>query len=136
MKNLVPKDCHNYNIFKEQGRCPLVSVCNENCMFVWNKYYDSVNSIKVDNYEDLLDEIEYLKDENSSLESDNDELYWKKDELENNYKIMVEELAKVLTDEEFRKLQELNLEGKVSDWIDDVEIERSFLRKSNKIIEG
>ena len=33
-------DCHNYKNYEEQGRCPLVSVCNENCVFVWKNIYD------------------------------------------------------------------------------------------------
>ena len=135
--NLVPKDCQNYDVFKAQGRCPLTDVCNEECVFVWKKCYECLNenSGKIDKYEDLIDEIESLQNEVASLESDNDELYWKKDEYENDYKTMVEELAKVLTDMQFRKLKELNLEGSVSDWIDDVEIERSFLKKENKVID-
>ena len=135
---LAPDDCHNYKQFVGQGRCPLTDVCNEDCIFVWKKCYESLNenySSKSKSYEDLMDEIEYLRDENASLESDNDELYWKKDEFENDYKTVTEELAKVLTNEEFKKLKELNIEGKISDWIDDVEIERSFLRKENKVID-
>lgn len=134
---LAPEDCHNYKQFARQGRCPLTDVCNEDCIFVWKKCYECLNENlgKIDKYEDLIDEIEHLQNEVSSLESDNDELYWEKDELENNYKTMVEELAKVLTDMQFKKLKELNLEGKVSDWIDDVEVERSFLRKENKVID-
>lgn len=134
---VAPDDCHNYKQFIGQGRCPLTDVCNEDCVFVWKKCYESVNddSNKSKSYEDLMDEIEYLRDANASLESDNDELYWKKDEFENDYKTVIEELARFLTDREFKKLQELNLEGKVSDWIDDVEIKRSFLRKGNKVID-
>lgn len=128
---LVPKDCHNYDVFAAQGRCPLVDVCNEDCMFVWKKCYEAVNknSARIDRYEDLIDEIESLRDEVASLESDNDELYWKKDEFENDYKTITEELAQVLTDGEFKKLKKLNIEGSVSDWIDDVEIERSYIKK-------
>ena len=135
---VAPDDCHNYKQFIGQGRCPLTDVCNEDCIFVWKKCYEAMNenSARIDKYEDLIDEIEYLRDENASLESDNDELYWKKDEFENDYKTITEELAKVLTNEEFKKLKKLNLEGKVSDWIDDVEIERFFLRKENKVIDA
>ena len=135
---IAPDDCHNYKQFVGQGRCPLTDVCNEDCIFVWKKCYEAMNenySSKSKSYEDLIDEIESLRDEISSLESDNDELYWKKDEFENDYKTVIEELARVLTNEEFRKLKELNLEGTISDWIDDVEIERSFLRKENKVID-
>ena len=136
---IAPDDCHNYKQFVGQGRCPLTDVCSEDCIFVWKKCYEAMNenySSKSKSYEDLIDEIEQLRDENASLESSNDELYWEKDELENNYKMVIEELARILDDKEFKKLKELNLEGKVSDWVDDVEIERSFLRKENKVIDA
>ena len=136
---VAPDDCHNYKQFVGQGRCPLTDVCNEDCIFVWKKCYESMNenSARIDKYEDLIDEIEHLQNEVSSLESDNDELYWKKDEAENNYKVMITDLARVINDESFKKLQELNLEGKVSDWVDDVELERSCMKinKEDKIID-
>ena len=127
---LVPKDCHNYDVFRTQGRCPLVDVCNEDCMFVWKKCYEDLNSstCKSVDIEDLRDEIEYLQNEVSSLESDNDELYWKKDDIENQYKEIITDLANYLDNESFEKLRKLNLESKVSDWFDDLDLERSYIK--------
>ena len=127
-------DCHNYKEFSKQGRCPLTDVCNDDCIFVWKKCYEAMNenSAKISKYEDLIDEIEYLRDENASLESDNDELYWKKDEIENQYKQMITDLAILINDESFEKLKELNLEGKVSSWFDDLESERNCLKIKSK----
>lgn len=133
---LVPKDCHNYNVFCAQGRCPLVDVCNEDCMFVWKKCYEDLNSstCKSVDIEDLRDEIEHLQNEVSSLESDNDELYWKKDDIENQYKKTITDLANHLDNRSFEKLRKLNLEGKVSDWFDDLDLERSCSNRSNNAI--
>jgi hypothetical protein len=61
---LVPEDCHNYKFFCKQGRCPLVSVCNEDCMFVWKAYYDGTKELPQD------EEIENLKDKIEDLEID------------------------------------------------------------------
>ena len=62
-------DCHNYEIYKEQGRCPLVSVCNEDCMFVWKAYYDGTKELPQDEeIQDLKYEIEDLKAEIQHLE--------------------------------------------------------------------
>ena len=128
---LVPEDCHNYKEFSKQGRCPLTSVCNEDCVFVWKKCYDELNKCRckdIDNIEDLREEIESLQIENSQLDSDYNEIYWEKDELENQYKEIIADLANHLDNRSFEKLRKLNLEGKVSDWIDDIEFERSCLK--------
>ena len=127
---LVPKDCHNYDVFCTQGRCPLVDVCNEDCVFVWKKCYEDLNSstCKSVDIEELKEEIESLQIENSQLDSDYDEIYWEKDELENQYKEIITDLANHLDNRSFEKLRKLNLEGKVSDWIDDLDLERSCLK--------
>ncbi len=66
---LIPKDCHNYDSFCTQGRCPLVKVCNEDCMFVWKAYYDSTKELPQDEeIEDLKYQIEDLEGEIWHLE--------------------------------------------------------------------
>ena len=66
---LIPKDCHNYDSFCAQGRCPLVTVCNEDCMFVWKAYYDSTKELPQDEeIEDLKYQIEDLESEIRILE--------------------------------------------------------------------
>ena len=66
---LVPEDCHNYEIFCAQGRCPLVTVCNEDCMFVWKAYYDGIKELPQDEeIEDLKYQIEDLESEIRQLE--------------------------------------------------------------------
>lgn len=136
---LAPKDCHNYKEFSKQGRCPLTSVCNEDCVFVWKKCYEDLNSstCKSVDIEDLREEIESLQIENNQLDSDYDEIYWEKDEIENQYKQMVTDLAMLINDESFEKLRKLNLEGKVSDWFDDLDMERSCIKvkAEDKIID-
>lgn len=127
---LVPKDCYNYDSFCTQGRCPLVDVCNEDCIFVWRKCYEDLNNstYKSLDVEELKEEIESLQIENSQLDSDYDEIYWEKDELENQYKQMITDLANNLDNRSFEKLRKLNLEGKVSDWFDDLDLERSCIK--------
>ena len=67
---LVPKDCHNYDRFCTQGRCPLVTVCNEDCMFVWKAYYDGTKeSIQDEEIKDLKCQIEDLESEIRLLEA-------------------------------------------------------------------
>ena len=76
---------------------------------------------------------EYLKARSNSLPTSISPIF----QVTGNFlcgKINVDMYKKVV-DNLDKKLQELNLEGKVSDWIDDVEIERSFLRKENKVID-
>lgn len=66
---LIPEDCHNYNVFCTQGRCPLVSVCNEDCMFVWKAYYNGTKELPQDEeIQDLKYKIEDLKTEIQHLE--------------------------------------------------------------------
>lgn len=66
---LVPKNCHNYDSFCTQGRCPLVQVCNEDCMFVWKAYYDGTKeSPKDEEIEDLKYQVEDLESEVRELE--------------------------------------------------------------------
>lgn len=127
---LAPKDCHNYKEFSKQGRCPLVSVCNEDCVFVWRKCYEDLNSsaYKSLDVEELKEEIESLQIENSQLDSDYDEIYWQKDEIENQYKQIITDLANHLDNRSFEKLRKLNLEGKVSDWFDDLDLERNCIK--------
>lgn len=124
-------DCHNYKEFSKQGRCPLTSVCNEDCIFVWKKCYESLNEGNyrdVRDIEELKEEIESLQNENNQLDSDYDEIYWEKDEIENQYKRMITDLAHHLDNRSFEKLKKLNLEGQISDWFDDLELERSCLK--------
>ena len=67
---LIPKDCHNYNVLCTQGRCPLVSVCNEDCMFVWKAYYDGTKELPQDEeIQDLKYKIEDLETEMQHLET-------------------------------------------------------------------
>ena len=132
---LAPKNCNNYKEFSKQGRCPLSCVCNEDCVFVWKKKYEDLDRLDFDDLqstEDLVDEIEYLRIEINTLESDNDELYWEKDDLENKYKTVITDLANILNDESFEKLRKLNLDGKVSDWFDDLDMERSCIKVKAK----
>lgn len=134
---LAPKDCHNYKEFSKQGRCPLVDVCNEDCIFVWRKCYEDLNSSihKSLDVEELREEIESLQIENSQLDSDYDEIYWEKDEIENQYKEMITDLAKHLDSRSFEKLRKLNLEGKVSGWFDDLDLERSCIKVKDRVID-
>ena len=130
---IAPDDCHNYKQFVGQGRCPLTDVCNEDCIFVWKKCYEDLQSSSYKNLdvEGLKEELESLQIENSQLDSDYDEIYWEKDELENQYKKIITDLANYLDNRSFEKLRKLNLEGKVSDWIDDVDFDRSCIKKEN-----
>lgn len=66
---LIPKNCHNYDSFCTQGRCPLVTVCNEDCMFVWKAYYDGTKELPQDEeIKDLKYQIEDLESEIRILE--------------------------------------------------------------------
>ena len=65
---ILNSDCHNYEIYKDMGRCPLVSVCDEDCVFVWKALYDgSKESDKDVEIEDLKYQIEDLESEISNL---------------------------------------------------------------------
>ena len=135
---LAPKGCHDYKEFSKQGRCPLTSVCNEDCVFVWKKCYEDLNKCgckDIDNIEELKEEIESLQIENSQLDSDYDEIYWEKDEIENQYKQTITALANYLDNRSFEKLRKLNLEGKVSDWFDDLDLEKRSLRVEGKVVD-
>lgn len=62
-------ECHNYEIFEKEGRCPLVTVCNEDCVFVWKAYYDGTKElIQDEEIEDLKYQIEGLEGEIWHLE--------------------------------------------------------------------
>lgn len=83
MLNLNP-DCHNYNIFKDKGMCPLISVCNEDCVFVWKALYDGTKDSPQDEENEYLkDEIEDLKIEIRHLETQLDMADNKIEELTN-----------------------------------------------------
>lgn len=63
-------DCHNYEIYKDKDRCPLVSVCNDDCIFVWKALYDGTKETdEAIEIEDLKYEIEDLKSEIFSLQN-------------------------------------------------------------------
>lgn len=62
--------CHNYEIYKEKERCPLVSVCNEDCVFVWKALYDEKIDICNPETEDLRDEVEDLHFEINRLNAE------------------------------------------------------------------
>ena len=63
-------DCHNYKIYEEQGRCPLTSVCKEDCVFVWKALYDEKIDICNPETENLRDEVEDLHFEVNRLNAE------------------------------------------------------------------
>lgn len=62
-------NCNNYKIYESSNRCPLTTVCNEDCVFVWKALYDgSKESDKDIEIEDLKYEIEDLQGDIFRLE--------------------------------------------------------------------
>ena len=62
-------NCHNYEIYKNSGRCPLTSVCDEDCVFVWKALYDGTKETDKDvEIEDLEWKIDDLETEVQRLE--------------------------------------------------------------------
>lgn len=45
MLELNCTNCHNFKKAMELGRCPFISVCNEDCVFVWKNTYEVSNEI-------------------------------------------------------------------------------------------
>ena len=33
-------NCNNFKEYEKSNSCPLVKVCDEDCVFVWKAYYD------------------------------------------------------------------------------------------------
>ena len=61
-------DCHNFTKF-DSDRCPLVSVCDEDCVYVWKALYDgNKDSDKDIEIQDLKYEIEDLRSDIFHLE--------------------------------------------------------------------
>ena len=121
-------DCHNYKLYEEQGRCPLVHVCDENCIFVWKALYDEkINSSnsEVESLNDEVDDLKYevddLEYELESLNDEVDDLKYELNCLEDKYCRIIRELAKNLDEEQIKKLDKSEKINEVSSsWVADI----------------
>lgn len=89
--------CHNFKRAEEMGRCPLVCVCSDDCVFVWKEAYKALQ--EQEETESVIDIEDYnsLQKNYDELEEEKDEIQDKFDDLEFDYKNMIEELACFMT---------------------------------------
>lgn len=89
--------CHNFKRAEEMGRCPLVCVCSDDCVFVWKEAYKALQ--EQEETEPVIDIEDYnsLQKNYDELEEEKDEIQDKFDDLEFDYKNMIEELARFMT---------------------------------------
>lgn len=127
MLELHPKDCHNFDKFSHLDRCPLVSVCDENCVYVWKATYD--NNTNNANYHEAsseLEEIDELRSELAIMENNKDVEEERADKFEFKYNQVIEDLTKILKGDSIEKLDEYYNDGTVSEWAEEVLLRRKI----------
>ena len=114
-------NCHNFKNAESIGRCPCVSVCTENCVYVWKECYSQLmNTTSTRNrLEDALERINDLESELEDAQREIDSLQ-DAEEYEDKYNYMKEELAGLLSEESADKLYQKYSEGSVGAWAYDV----------------
>lgn len=104
--------CHNYDRATELKRCPLVTVCDDDCPFVWKSYYDNRDEVTATEQElrVCLDDANSLANE---FEHELDELKDEYEDICRNYQMLIDGnqhffflLSKILTTQQYDELKE------------------------------
>lgn len=116
------ENCHNFNWAESLGRCPCVSVCNSDCVYVWKNLYDNQGTQVATQNEiyELEEKINDLQSDLNSTEEEKDDANYRAEQWEQKYNDVVDELAKVMNDESIEKLCNYRDDGKVGEWAEDV----------------
>ena len=127
--NCNPTNCHNFKNAEELGRCPFISVCTDDCVYVWKSFYD--NSDKERDYEfeidNLQDEVEELQRFISNLEGSVEDLTCASADWEQKYNEVVSDLSKILPAESIDKLSTYIDNHQVGEWAEKVVEEGSII---------
>lgn len=114
--------CHNFNMAEKLGRCPLISVCNSDCVYVWKNLYDTQyeRENEQEDIKELQEKISNLEYDLNSIKEDRDVVYSQAEDWEIKYNDMVDDLARVMNDDSIEKLCNYRDDGKVGEWAEDV----------------
>ena len=114
-------ECHNFAKFTSD-RCPFISVCNEDCVYVWKAYYDSQKEQKAtqSDIDELEEKISDLQSELNSMEEDKNNANYEAEQWESKYNELLDELARIMNDDSIEKLCNYRDDGKVGEWAEEV----------------
>lgn len=118
--------CHNFDMAEKLGRCPCVSVCTDDCVYVWKYCYDHMDEFeqKEIEIEELENRVNDLENEKNSLEEEKDDAESRASDWEEKYHNVINDLARVTNEESIDKLNEKVHEGIIDyDWVEDLSTE-------------
>ena len=118
--------CHNFDMAEKLGRCPCVSVCDSDCVYVWKYYYDNKDKLEetVTMAEELAEKVLDLEGDKNSLEEEKDDAESRAAEWEEKYNNVINDLARVANQESIEKLEEKAHEGIIDYyWVEDLSTE-------------
>ena len=124
MLELNSTNCHNFKKAIELGRCPLISVCNEDCVFVWKNNYEVSNEIPPVDIEGLEDKISDLEREVNVVSKERDDAQSSAEDWESKYTEVLDDLAGILKDDSVEKLENCCSDQKIGEWANDIRIRR------------
>ena len=116
------ENCHNFNMAEKLGRCPFVSICEQDCVYVWKAAYDNQQQYMSagDKIEELENRISDLENELNSFEESADQAISEAEDWEQSYNDMIDDLARIMNDESIEKLCNYRDDGKVGEWAEEV----------------
>lgn len=116
------ENCHNFNMAKKLGRCPFVSICEQDCVYVWKATYDNQQQYMSaeEKIEELENRISDLENELNSSEESTDQAISEAEDWEQSYNDMIDDLARIMNDESIEKLCNYRDDGKVGEWAEEV----------------
>lgn len=122
MINLNRENCHNFSMAEKLGRCPFISVCESDCVFVWKAAYDNQQQYMSaeEKIEELENRISDLENELNSSEESADQAISEAEDWEQSYNDMIDDLARIMNDESIEKLCNYRDDGKVGEWAEEV----------------
>lgn len=124
MLELNSTNCHNFKKAIGLGRCPLISVCNEDCVFVWKNTYDIANEAPSISIEELENRISDLEREVNVVSKERDDAQSSAEDWESKYTEVLDDLAGILKDDSVEKLENYCSEQKIGEWANDIRIRR------------
>lgn len=145
MLKLHPDYCHNFTSFCDRDMCPLVSVCNEDCVYVWKATYESIKQA-----EGTEKDVDYLENKVADLENELNSLAEEKDDalselnvMEEKYNELYDQLQEVLPEvlneetaeklyDYYSKSQQGPLMGRVDEWAEEVYTKWSIEHGTNR----
>lgn len=116
------ENCHNFNIAEKLGHCPFVSICEQDCVYVWKAAYDNQQQYMSarEKIEELENKISDLENELNSFEENADQAISEAEDWEQSYNDMIDDLARIMNDESIEKLCNYRDDGKVGEWAEEV----------------